>query len=125
MSSCGGRDEQTDAHEAQVERAIASERLDPTWAPGAEQSIRGLFQERDMQAVRLVDARCRATLCRIEIAQNEAADGGDFEAGFRKLLIRTPWQGQGFGRVYDPFGPSPKAVLFLAREGATLPLTSQ
>jgi hypothetical protein len=32
-----------------------------------------------------------------------------------------PWQGQGFGRVYNPFGPSPTAVFFLAREGASLP----
>jgi hypothetical protein len=117
-------DEQAEAQAAQVEQAVAGERLDPAWAPGAEQSIRGLFQEKDLQGLRLVDARCRATLCRIEMARNDAAQGADFEASFRKLLIRTPWQGQGFARVHDPFSASPTAVLFLAREGAALPLSA-
>ena len=118
-------DAQADAQEKLVEQTIVSERLDPSWAPAAETAIRKMFDESQIQSLKLVGARCRATMCRIDIASNGAAgEGGDFDQSFRQLLARMPWQAQGFGRVYDPFGPSPTAVFFLAREGSPLPQPS-
>jgi hypothetical protein len=110
------------AQEDLIEATVVSERPDANWAPAAETAIRRMFESNEIRSLKLVDAQCRTTLCRIEIAGNEAVvDGGDFDQSFRRLLIHTPWQGQGFGRVYDPFGPSPTAVFFLAREGNALP----
>jgi hypothetical protein len=118
-------DAQADAQERLVEQAILSERLDPSWAPAAETAIRKIFDESQIQSLKLAGAQCRATLCRIDIVSNGAAgEGGDFDQSFRQLLVRMPWQAQGFGRVYDPFGPSPTAVFFLAREGNPLPQPS-
>jgi hypothetical protein len=115
-------DAQADAQEKLVEHAILSERLDPTWAPAAESAIRRMFDDSQIESLKLVGTQCRATLCRIDIASNgPAGEAGDFDQSFRKLLVRMPWQAQGFGRVYDPFGPSPTAVFFLAREGSSLP----
>ena len=116
-------DAQVQAQEDLIEETVVSERSDPDWVPAAETAISEMFQAKEIQSLKLVDAQCRTTLCRIEIAENgSVADGGGgFDEGFRKLLIHTPWQGQGFGRIYDPFGPSPTGVLFLAREGNALP----
>jgi hypothetical protein len=124
-ASMRGGDDAAQAQETLIEAAIANEQPDPHWAPMAETAIKGMFEDQGLQALRLVDARCRTTVCRIEVAENESAvDGEGFDQGFRRLLIRTPWQGQGFGRVYNPFGPSPTGVLFLAREGNALPQTA-
>jgi hypothetical protein len=118
-------DAQADAQEKLVEQTILSERLDPSWAPAAETAIRRMFDDSQTESLKLVGAQCRATLCRIDIAASAAAgEGGDFDQSFRNLLVRMPWQAQGFGRVYDPFGPSPTAVFFLAREGSSLPQPS-
>jgi TolA-binding protein len=120
-----GGDDAAEAQETLMEAAIANEQPDPRWAPMAETTIKGMFEDQGLQALRLVDARCRTTVCRIEVAENESAvDGESFDQSFRRLLIRTPWQGQGFGRAYNPFGPSPSGVLFLAREGNDLPQTA-
>jgi hypothetical protein len=113
--------EQADAQQALVEQAIVSEKLDPSWAPRAEASLHSLFEQSEIHSLKLLSAQCRATICRIEIAPSDSEGTGDFDRSFRRMLLHMPWQGQGFGRVYNPFGPSPTAVFFLAREGASLP----
>ena len=112
---------QTDAQQALVEQAIVSEKLDPSWAPRAEASLHSLFEQSEIHSLKLLSAQCRATICRMEIAPSDSEGTDDFALSFRRMLLHMPWQGQGFGRVYNPFGPSPTAVLFLAREGASLP----
>jgi hypothetical protein len=109
-----------DAQQALIEQAIVSEKLDPSWALRAEASIHSLFEESEIHSLKLLSARCRATICRMEIAPSDSEGTSDFDLSFRRMLLHMPWQGQGFGRVYNPSGPSPTAVFFLAREGATL-----
>jgi hypothetical protein len=113
--------EQADAQQALVEQAIVSEKLDPSWAPRAEASLHSLFEQSEIHSLKLLSAQCRATICRMEIAPSDSEGTDDFDLSFRRMLLHMPWQGQGFGRVYNPFGPSPTAVFFLAREGASLP----
>jgi hypothetical protein len=118
-------DAQADAQATLIEQAVVGEKVDPSWAPAAENAIRRMFQDTQIESLQLVGAQCRATLCRIDIASNGSSPGAeDFDQSFRKLLVRMPWQGQGFGRVYDPFSSSPTAVFFLAREGQELPRPS-
>lgn len=118
-------DEQADAQAALIEQAVVAERADPNWAPAAETSIRRMFQDSEIESLKLMNAQCRATLCRIDIASNGSSPGAeDFDQSFRRLLVHMPWQAQGFGRVYNPFGPAPTAVFFLAREGNALPQPS-
>jgi hypothetical protein len=112
---------QADAQQALVEQAIVSEKLDPSWAPRAEASLHSLFEDSEIHSLKLLSAQCRATICRMEIAPSDSEGTDDFDLSFRRMLLHMPWQGQGFGRVYNPFGPSPTAVFFLAREGASLP----
>jgi hypothetical protein len=115
---------QADAQQALVEQAIVSEKLDPSWAPRAEASLHSLFEQSEIHSLKLLSAQCRATICRMEIAPSDSEGTDDFDLSFRRMLLHMPWQGQGFGRVYNPSGPSPTAVFFLAREGASLPQPS-
>lgn len=109
------------AQAALLEETLATETVDATWAPAAETSLAGVLQHEEFQALELVSVECGSTLCRIAIAPHASGtDGSSFDEDLRKLLLRTPWSGQGFGRV-DPDGPSPTAEFFLAREGHTLP----
>jgi hypothetical protein len=112
---------QADAQQGLVEQAIVSEKLDPSWAPRAEASLHSLFEQSEIHSLKLLSAQCRATICRMEIAPSDSQGTDDFDRSFRRMLLHMPWQGQGFGRVYNPFGPTPTAVFFLAREGASLP----
>jgi hypothetical protein len=112
---------QEDAQRAFLEQAIVSEKLDPSWAPRAEASLHSLFAESEIHSLKLLSARCRATICRLEIAPSDSEGTSDFDLSFRRMLLHMPWQGQGFERVYNPSGSSPTAVFFLAREGASLP----
>ena len=112
---------QADAQQALVEQAIVSEKLDPSWAPRAEASLHSLFEQSEIHSLKLLSAQCLATICRMEIAPSDSEGTDDFALSFRRMLLHMPWQGQGFSRIYNPFGPSPTAVLFLAREGTSLP----
>ena len=104
-----------------IEETLQTETADPNWAPAAETAIAEIFQHEELQALQLVSAECRSTLCRIDVAANGlGTDGSSFAEDLRKLLLFTPWSGQGFGRI-APDGPSPTAVFFLTREGHDLP----
>ena len=110
------------AQEAMIEETISREQIDPAWAPTAQAAFATLFQSKEVKALRLIDLQCRTTLCRLEVAADEAgADGASFDQGFRKLALHAPWQGEGFGRVGPPDSPLATAVFFLAREGHALP----
>ena len=109
-----------DAQQALIEQAIVSEKLDTSWAPRAEASLHSLFEESEIHSLKLLNARCRATICRMEIAPSDSEGTSDFDLSFRRMLLHMPWQGQGFGRVYNLSGSSPTAVFFLARAGASL-----
>jgi hypothetical protein len=112
---------QVQAQAALIEGTLVTEEADVNWALAAESSLAEAFQHEELRGLQLVSVECRSTLCRLDIAAHAAVvDGSSFDEDFRKLLLRTPWSGQGFGRV-DADGPSPTAVLFLAREGHALP----
>jgi hypothetical protein len=110
------------AQEAMIEETIRREPADPAWAPAAQAAFATLFQSKEVKALKLVDLQCRTTLCRIEVAADEAgAEGTSFDQSLRKLVLHAPWQGEGFGHVAPPDSLSPTAVFFLAREGRALP----
>jgi len=112
---------QAEAQAARIEGTLATEEADASWALAAESALSQVFQHEELQGLQLVSVECRSTLCRLDIAAHASvADGSSFDEDIRKLLLRTPWSGQGFGRV-DADGPSPTALFFLSREGHSLP----
>jgi hypothetical protein len=49
--------------------------------------------------------------------QGDAVFGEDLA----KLMLLAPWPVQGFGKIEHPNGQAPGAVLYIAREGHSLP----
>ncbi|HEX7037800.1 MAG TPA: hypothetical protein VF210_18665 [Pseudomonadales bacterium] len=98
-----------------VSETHLEEAVDPDWAPEAQESVYAMFADEALEGFTLTSADCRASLCRIEMGLDEAIPGPE---AFRKLQQNTPWDGAGFVEItMDP----PGAVLYLAREGASIP----
>jgi hypothetical protein len=115
-------DAQVQAQAGLVENTFSAEMSDPEWAGAAEVALQELFQSEDVIAIALVEAECRTTMCRLELAANNAPAGGPgFEEAFRALIHLLPWPGEGFSRIDNLDSESPTAVLYLTREGHFLP----
>lgn len=101
------------------EETILAEGTDPEWSSLAELALDEASKSEEMTEFNLLDAKCGATMCRMELS----LDGSESpEESFRKLVHFAPWQGEGFIRVQDGNdGESAQAVVYLAREGYSLP----
>ena len=91
------------------------EEVDPDWGPGAEEDIVERFSELAPPEAQLVEARCRATLCRVELGLDpEALDVEDEVVDAVKA-----WNSNGL--YVAESGPDVRIVVYMAREGLTLP----
>lgn len=101
------------------EETILTEGTDPEWTILAELAIDEAAISEEMTKFNLVDAKCGTTMCRMELSFNGSESP---EESFRKLVHFAPWQGEGFIRIQDGNDGGPaQAVIYLAREGYTLP----
>jgi len=114
-------EEQTRA-EAQIQTQVAllegtllAEKLDSAWVNAAQLALNTTFHSETMAGVQLMKADCRTTLCRLELFLDGSTAPED---SFRKLVHASPWEGQGFVQID---GESGKAVVYLSREGYSLP----
>ena len=103
-----------------------TEQMDPEWSQGAVTSWTEVFHKEDLKEelkeIQLGNIECRTTLCRVELTPTDPAQGtAAFEQGFRKLMLFTPWQAPGFGKIENPDGQAPVAVFYMAREGPPCP----
>src|SRR5205823_4712742 len=95
---------------------MLAEQADAEWAPTAEQALHEVFQSKELTGMHLEEAACRTTLCRLALTLDDAMAS---EESFRALTRLTPWRGQGFVRIDQ--GGSGEVLLYLAREGYSLP----
>lgn len=99
-----------------MEETVLTEETDAEWSKEAELALDQVYSKEEMEQVERVDVECRTTLCRIELFFDESAIP---EEAFRNLAHLTPWEGEGFMRMDD--GDKAQAVVYLAREGHSLP----
>jgi len=102
------------------EDRFASDPVDPVWARSTEQAITGVMARDELRGSRLVAARCHGNLCRIEVSHTD--DGA--QSRFLPEVTRfPPFLNAGVAQtVRDPDPPERvSTVIFLAREGQTLP----
>jgi hypothetical protein len=50
------------------ERAFSAERVDATWAPGAEAGVLAKFAQTGGLALTSLQVECRSTMCRLQVA---------------------------------------------------------
>jgi len=56
------------------ERAFSAERVDATWAPGAEADILAKFAQMRGLALTSLQVECRSTMCRLQVASPISPD---------------------------------------------------
>ena len=96
------------------------------WSPGAVTSWTEVFEREgtrdELEGIQMRSINCRTTLCRLELAPTDPGQGvAVFEQDLCKLILVGPWQAPGFGKIANPDGQAPVAVIYLAREGYDLP----
>lgn len=101
------------------EQTILAEGTDPEWSSLAELALDEASKSEEMTEFGLVEAKCATTMCRMTLF----LDGSEPpEESFRKLVDLAPWQGEGFIYIQEgDDGESAQAVIYLARDGYSLP----
>ncbi len=113
-----------------LDEKMTAERKDREWAVAAEDGLKRAFRldaakKREWkEALRLErepsmglgSADCRSTFCRMEVSFENVGEREDL---LRMVLNAMPWSGEAFVYVEGP--KSTTAVVFLAKDGQTLP----
>lgn len=99
---------------ALLDGTLRAERPDPAWASTAQQTLYDTFHPEALPGVHLLGAECRTTLCRMELALDDASQPDSY----RGLLHLAPWSGPSFIQINTETG---ETVMYLAREAHSLP----
>jgi hypothetical protein len=78
----------------EAERVFSAERVDATWAPGAEANILDRFARVNGLALIGLQVECKSTMCRLQVASPKSSSGGgpDLFDFFRNSLgLRPRW----------------------------------
>ncbi|NOT55156.1 MAG: hypothetical protein HOP18_11160 [Deltaproteobacteria bacterium] len=97
-----------------MEGTLRAETPDPAWASTAQLALRTTFHQEERPGIQIVDAECRRTLCRMELA----LDSSTTQDSYRTLPDLVPWSAPIIIQVDTETGA---AVMYLAREEHSLP----
>jgi hypothetical protein len=119
-------EQEIEEQERMVKQALETEKEDPEWSQRAETSWTQLFQQEnikeELKGIQLRNIECRTTLCLVELTPADPGQGAAvFEENVGKLLLFAPWRGSGFVKIENPDGQAAVAVIYMSREGHTLP----
>ena len=101
----------------QAEQVLAKEAVDPNWARQTEGNIQKVFDQKELRDTRLLGARCRSTLCRIEL---EHSSDEAKQAFILNAATQAPFSGSSLFAHAEPDKPG-HFVIYLARQGHSLP----
>jgi hypothetical protein len=115
-----------EAQEIKLNQALTKEKEDPQWSQSAVTAWTQVFQaegiKEELKGIQLDTIDCRTTLCRLKLTPTAPPQGDAvFGEDLAKLMLFAPWSVQGFGKIEHPGGQAPGAVLYIAREGHSLP----
>lgn len=98
-----------------MEETLQYEPVDAEWSDSVRIALYKSVQENTTGNFEILNADCRSTLCRVDLTFDTALP----EDSFRELQDLIPWNGEAFFQVDDT--DSGQAVLYIAREGYSLP----
>lgn len=112
------RREYADAYVRKLDGLFEREVVDTSWANETEGQVVAFFQ--DLPGVRTHAARCRSTLCRVEVEfdSEEARRAFDTNLSSRAPFLNARWNER---RVRDETGRVSGETIMLARVGHDLP----
>lgn len=107
--------EQIKAEEEIIQERIQSEPLDVEWSNSAIKALYESVQEKTTGGIEILSADCRSTLCRVDFLFDTTSS----DESLRELKHFVPWNSEGLIQIDDI--NSGQAVLYIAREGYSLP----
>lgn len=110
---------------ARIESELSKEPVDQAWSETAvedisttvTQAMEALVPE-DQRGLLAFDADCRSTICRVELSYHDA---DTLQSLAREVPHRLGWQTTGTARIVSLPDGSSSAVVYLSRDGHTLP----
>jgi hypothetical protein len=102
------------AEMALMEETLRTESPDAAWTHSAQSALADTFHAKAIPGAQLLDAHCRATLCRLEIT----LDSASAQDQYRELFDVAPWGAESLIHLNAETGA---VVMYLARETHTLP----
>jgi hypothetical protein len=105
------------AHKGILENSLRQEEKDTQWAENAQAKLSSAYSAATAKGVRFVDADCRSTMCRVEMALDQPGKRGEIQ--LRTLMDGpTPWPGTRFMQLDKQTG---EVVVYMMRENHELP----
>lgn len=105
------------AHKDILENSLRQEEKDAQWAESAQAKLSSAYSAATAKGVRFVQADCRSTMCRVEMALDQPGKQGEIQ--LRRLMDGpTPWSGTRFMQMDKKTG---EAVMYMMREDHELP----
>ena len=102
-----------------IETRIHSESPDPSWTDAAEIALEDKFMSGNIRQFELVDTECASTLCRVRFYFSDIGSTQIDNPKLTQIVSALPWTGEAWLRFENT--ENGEAVLYLAREGHTLP----
>jgi hypothetical protein len=103
---------------AVIESELASQATDPLWSPEAVEHVRKVFSNESFDGDTLLDVVCATTFCRLEVTHADEDSRGQF---MDQIFPTLRWQTEGYSHTIDNHDGSYNSVLYLSREGYSLP----
>lgn len=97
-----------------LESQLDQEAIDPIWSAETVARLREGFRHDELADIDVLETKCGATLCRLELAFDPSAPTED---SLQRLSHHRPWDGQAFVTVSG----DGLARIFIARDGYDLP----
>jgi hypothetical protein len=105
-----------------LESELTSQATDPLWSPTAERHITSVFSNESLHGNTLANLGCAATLCWLEVMHIDE-DSRDYFMD--EILPSLGWKTESYSYTLDNNDGSFNTVLYLSREGYSLPSLSK
>lgn len=102
---------------AKLEDAFAVQTTDPSWSTGAIERITEVFDQEALAANKLIDIKCAATLCRLEVTHSDEESPGQLTD---MLVPALGWGAQSYLHAVDNQDGIRRTIIFISREGYAL-----
>ena len=100
-----------------MEETVQSEPVDIEWSDSAVASLQNSVDEYSDGGMAIIEAECRSSLCRLQLA----LDIDNVKASIEAIEESLPWNGEMFFQVDESDPGYPEAVFYIAREDHSLP----
>lgn len=110
-------------YDALLAEVSLGEEQDSVWSQASQTAMTDLVETNpELQGLILLEKNCWSTLCRFEFAPSSADQAASFNEKLDRVTALIPWPAPSYLKVNLENESYPKATLYVAREGNSLPV---